>query len=119
MVTTAVTGADISPLATIGGGLTLNHPVGVVVGPDCVVGRRCALMQGVTLGHGRGGSPQVSDDVFVGPHAVLIGGITIGERTNIGANSVVNFSIPAGAIVRAPKAEIRKILSDSTEGARP
>src|SRR5690348_18458472 len=41
-----VTGADIATAATIGPGLQLFHPGGVVIGPECVVGSRCTIMQG-------------------------------------------------------------------------
>ncbi len=106
MVSSALTGSDLSPRAVVGGGLRLNHPVGVVVGPNCVVGARCSMMQGVTLGHGRGGSPVLGDDVFLGPHAVVIGGVQVASRVNVGANAVVSFPVPDGALVRAQKSSV-------------
>ena len=39
-VNLVVTGADIAFEARIGPGLVLYHPVGIVIGPDCVVGAR-------------------------------------------------------------------------------
>ena len=44
-VKAVLTGADISPRASIGGGLRLFHPVGVVIGPDCRLGSNCTVMQ--------------------------------------------------------------------------
>ncbi|HEY1739319.1 MAG TPA: serine acetyltransferase, partial [Acidimicrobiia bacterium] len=89
-----LTGSDISASARIGPGLQLHHPVSVVVGPRCVVGARCQMMQGVTLGHGYGGSPVVGDDVFIGSNAVIVGPITIGDGAHIGANAVVTSDVP-------------------------
>ncbi len=44
------TGIDIHPGASLGEGLFIDHGTGVVVGETCVIGRRCKIYQGVTLG---------------------------------------------------------------------
>jgi serine O-acetyltransferase len=95
-VNNVVTGADIASEARIGPGLRLFHPAGVVIGPDVTLGARCVVMQGVTLGHGRGGSPVVGDGVFIGPGAKVFGGVELGDECLVGANAVVTESIPAG-----------------------
>ncbi len=102
-----LTGADLAWQAEVGPGLLLYHPTGVVIGPDVVVGRRCALQQGVTLGaarerglvvDGRVDSPVVGDDVSIGAGARVIGAITLGHGCTIGANAVVLEDVPAGAL---------------------
>ena len=110
-----LTGADLASSAVVGAGLQLFHPFGVVIGPFVVIGDRARIMQGVTLGHGRGGSPTIGDDVFIGANAVIVGGITIGDRVSIGANSVVTFDVPSDSLVRAPKATTRSISRPSPE----
>ncbi|HTW20015.1 MAG TPA: serine acetyltransferase [Mycobacteriales bacterium] len=105
-----LTGSDISASARIGAGLQLHHPVSVVIGPRCVVGDRCQLMQGVTLGHGYGGSPVIGDDVFIGSNAVIVGPITVGDGAHIGANAVVTSDVPPRAVVRAPESRVVKVL---------
>lgn len=104
-----VTGSELSPSATVGSGLQLFHPVGVVIGPRVSIGARCRIMQGVTLGHGRLGSPTLGDDVFIGAHAVIVGGVTVGDRVSIGANSIVTFDVPDDALVRSSKSCVKTI----------
>lgn len=101
-----LTGSDISWDAEIGPGLQLFHPSSVVIGPRVTIGRNCRIMQGVTLGHGHGGSPRLGDDVFIGSNAVVVGAIDIGDHAHIGANSVVTFPVPLGARVRSQPARI-------------
>lgn len=98
-------GADIHPRATIGPGLFLVHSVGVVIGPDAVIGARARIHQGVTIGEpvhvgdGRWVSSRIGDDVTIGAGAVLLGGITVGSGAVIGANAVVTKDVPAGTTV--------------------
>jgi serine O-acetyltransferase len=92
-------GAEIHPRATIGPGLFLVHSSGVVIGPDVVIGARCRIHQGVTLGEpvhaGEGvwAAPEVGDDVVLGAHAVLLGNVTVGDRATVGANAVVTTDV--------------------------
>lgn len=100
-------GCDISWEARIGAGLRLDHPTGVVVGPHVIVGERCTLMQGVTLGN-NGGSPQLGDGVGVAAGAIIMGPVAIGAGALIGAGSVVTRSIPAGAVAFGNPATVRR-----------
>jgi serine O-acetyltransferase len=114
-----LTGADIAWQATVGPGLALMHPTGVVIGPDVVIGADCKIQQGVTLGagtarglvrDGRVDSPVIGDGVSIGSGAKVIGPVDIGDHARIGANAVVVKDVPAGsvavgvpAVVRAPR----------------
>jgi serine O-acetyltransferase len=104
----AVTGTDIATKASIGPGLRLPHPVGVVIGADSRLGRRCTIMQGVTIGAAQGKSPKLGDHVFVGPGAKVIGGVEIGAYASIGANSVVIKDVPAHRFAVGIPAEVRR-----------
>lgn len=119
-VNVVVTGADIATAAAIGPGLQLFHPVGVVIGPDCVLGARCTIMQGVTLGAGAGGSPSLGDDVFVGAGAKVFGRLQIEDRCVIGANAVVLEAMPADSFVAGAPARVIKRIEDPhhVRGAR-
>jgi serine O-acetyltransferase len=92
-------GAEIHPRASIGPGLLLVHSSGVVIGPDVVIGARCRIHQGVTLGEpvhlgdGVWAAPKVGDDVVLGAHAVLLGKVTVGDRAMVGANAVVTTDV--------------------------
>lgn len=105
-----LTGADIAHEATFGPGLCLWHPTGVVVAPGVVAGDRCSLHSCVTLGSTPAGSPELGDDVIVGPGARLYGAITVAENIQIGANAVVgkSFTEP-GVVLAGVPAEVLRI----------
>jgi serine O-acetyltransferase len=101
--TTAVTGVEIHPAARIGRGLFIDHGVGVVIGETADVGDDVTIYQGVTLGgtgFARGKRhPTVGNEVMIGAGSALLGPIVIGERSKIGANSVVIHDVPPGSTV--------------------
>ncbi len=98
-----LTGIEIHPAARLGRGLFIDHGMGVVIGETAEVGENVTLLQGVTLG---GTSlkrekrhPTLGDSVVVGAGAAVIGAITIGEGTRIGAGSVVVRDVPPNSVV--------------------
>jgi len=98
-----LTGVEIHPSAQIGRGFFIDHGAGVVIGETTVIGDRCHLHQGVTLGgtstRREKRHPTLQDDVIVGAGAKIIGAVTIGQGAKIGAGSVVVQSVPPGATV--------------------
>ncbi len=97
------TGVEIHPGAVLGSGVFIDHATGVVIGETAEVGDNVTIYHGVTLG---GTSldrikrhPTVGDDVTIGAGAKVLGAISIGAGSQIGANSVVVKSVPAGAVV--------------------
>lgn len=98
-----LTGIEIHPAAQIGEGLFIDHGMGVVIGETASLGSNVTLYQGVTLG-GTGFAvgkrhPSVGSDVTIGSGAKLLGPITVGDRSKIGANSVVIHDVPEGSTV--------------------
>jgi serine O-acetyltransferase len=98
-----VTGVEIHPAAEIGRGLFIDHGSGVVIGETAEIGDDVTLYQGVTLG-GTGFQrgkrhPTIESEVMVGSGAKLLGPITIGRRSKIGANSVVIHDVPENSTV--------------------
>ncbi|GBD24455.1 Serine acetyltransferase [bacterium HR29] len=98
-----LTGIEIHPGAKIGRRFFIDHGMGVVIGETAEIGDDVTLYQGVTLG---GTStlrvkrhPTLERGVVVGAGAKVIGAVTIGENTQIGAGSVVVTSVPANATV--------------------
>jgi len=94
-----LTSCEISPLAKIGSGLFLPHPMGIVVGELAVAGDDLTLLQHVTLGQRVEGldersNPQLGCGVVVSAGAVLLGDIKIGDYAVIGANAVVLQNVP-------------------------
>jgi len=98
-----LTGIEIHPGATIGRRLFIDHGMGVVVGETAVIGDDVLLYQGVTLGGtslAKGKRhPTLEDRVVVGAGAKVLGAITIGADSRIGANAVVVKSVPANSVV--------------------
>jgi serine O-acetyltransferase len=99
----ALTGIEIHPGATIGQGLFIDHGMGVVIGETTEIGEDITLFHRVTLG---GTSlekgkrhPTLGDRVVVGAGAKILGAITIGADTRIGANAVVVKSAPDNSVV--------------------
>jgi serine O-acetyltransferase len=102
-----LTGVEIHPGAHIGRGVFIDHGMGVVIGETSVVGDQCLLYQGVTLGgtgkeHGKR-HPTLMDNVVVGAGAKVLGAITVGANTRIGAGSVVLRNVaPDSTVVGIP-----------------
>ena len=99
----ALTGIEIHPGARIGHSVFIDHGMGVVIGETAEVGNRCLLYQGVTLGgtgkeHGKR-HPTLAENVVVGAGAKVLGAITIGANTRIGAGSVVVRDVESNCTV--------------------
>ncbi|WP_407068302.1 serine O-acetyltransferase EpsC [Lapillicoccus sp.] len=110
--TRARTGIEIHPGATIGRRLFIDHGMGVVIGETAVVGDDVMLYHDVTLG-GRSLAkvkrhPTVGDRVTIGSGARVLGDITLGDDSQIGANSVVTKDVPADSVAVGIPAQIRR-----------
>ncbi len=97
------TGIEIHPGAQIGKGFFVDHGHGVVIGETAVIGDNVTIYQGVTLG-GTGKEkgkrhPTLEDGVMVSVGAKILGNITIGENSKIGAGSVVLSDVPPNSTV--------------------
>jgi serine O-acetyltransferase len=116
--TRVLTGIEIHPAARIGDDFFIDHGMGVVVGETAEIGDSVTLYQGATLG-GTGFAtgkrhPTVQDNVTIGSGAKLLGPITIGHGSKIGANSVVIHDVPPhSTVVGNPGHPVR------VEGRRP
>ncbi len=92
------TNVEIHPGAQIGKGIFIDHGAGIVIGETTIIGDNCIIYQGVTLG-GTGKQtgkrhPTLEEDVQVSAGAKILGNITIGAHSKIGANSVVIKDVP-------------------------
>lgn len=97
------TGIEIHPAAVIGRRFFIDHGMGVVIGETCQIGDNVTLYQGVTLG-GTGKErgkrhPTLEDNVLVATGAKVLGSITIGESSKVGAGSVVLKDVPPNSTV--------------------
>ena len=96
-------GVTLPPTAAVGPGLHLPHGGRVVVHGEAILGQDCCINQGATIGvSGRGerrGVPVLGDRVYVGPNAVVVGPIEVGDDVLVGANSLVNRDVPPSTTV--------------------
>ncbi|RYL89921.1 serine O-acetyltransferase [Sporolactobacillus sp. THM7-4] len=97
------TGIEIHPGAQIGRRFFMDHGMGIVIGETCEIGDDVTLFQGVTLG-GTGKEkgkrhPTVGNDVLISAGAKVLGSITIGDHSKIGAGSVVLHDVPPDSTV--------------------
>ncbi len=107
-----MTGIEIHPGAQIGKGLFIDHGMGVVVGETAIIGDNVLLYQGVTLG-GTGlekgkRHPTIGNNVVIGGGAKVLGNITIGDNSYIGANAVVIKDVPPNSTVVGVPGRITK-----------
>ena len=98
-----LTGVEIHPGAVIGRRFFIDHGMGVVIGETTVIGDDVLMYHGVTLGgtslrHGKR-HPTLGDDIVVGAGATVLGNVTVGSHSMIGANAVVVADAPAGSVL--------------------
>ncbi len=109
-------GLDVPPSVTIGPGLYVPHPVGTTVMARSL-GANVSLIACITVGmRNEAQFPIIGDNVFVGAGARILGGITVGEGAQIGANAVVVKDVPAGrTAVGIPARLLPEASATSTE----
>lgn len=98
-----LTGIEIHPGAKIGRRFFIDHGMGIVIGETCEIGDNVSVFQGVTLG-GTGKEkgkrhPTIQDNVLIATGAKVLGSITVGENSKIGAGSVVLKEVPPNSTV--------------------
>jgi putative colanic acid biosynthesis acetyltransferase WcaB len=107
-------GIEIPVSARIGKGLKIYHGFGLVVHPATVMGSGCVLRHCTTIGTkdnsnvNKQTAPVIGDNVDVGCNAVIIGPITIGKESIIGAGSVVVHNVPEKSVVCGNPARVTK-----------
>jgi serine O-acetyltransferase len=96
-----VTGVELPCEANIGHRLRIDHFGGVIISGDVVLGDDVIIRNGVTIGLRRAGvrgSPKIGNRVDIGAGAKILGPITIGDDTMIGANAVLLKDVPPDSI---------------------
>lgn len=93
-----ITNIDIHPAATIGNRVFIDHGTGVVIGETSIIEDDVLIYQGVTLGGVNLSAgkrhPTIKKGAVIGAGAKVLGNITIGEDSKVGANSVVVKEVP-------------------------
>lgn len=113
-----LTGVEIHPGATIGRRFFIDHGMGIVIGETAEIGDDVMLYHGVTLG----GSelvqskrhPTIGNGVMIGAGAKVLGPVTIGEGSAVGANAVVTKDAPPNSILIGIPAKARPRKPEQT-----
>jgi serine O-acetyltransferase len=97
------TGIEIHPGAQIGRRFFIDHGMGVVIGETSEIGDDVTLYHGVTLGgvsiqKGKR-HPTLESGVVIGAGAKVLGPITVGANSRVGANAVVVKDVPPDSVV--------------------
>lgn len=76
--------------------------MGIVIGETSIIGNDVTIYHGVTLGgvslfKGKR-HPTINDNVIIGAGAKVLGNITIGNNSKIGANSVILKDVPENSV---------------------
>ena len=114
------TGIEIHPGAKIGRRFFIDHGMGVVIGETCEIGNNVTVFQGVTLG-GTGKEkgkrhPTIHDNALIATGAKVLGSITIGENSKVGAGSVVLKDVPPHSTVVGIPGKV--VIQDGVKVAR-
>ena len=121
-----LTAIEIHPAVKIGNGFFVDHGAGLVIGETAVLGNNITMYQQVTLG---GISPSlrakeqkntprhpiIEDEVIIGSGAQILGSITIGKNSRIGANAVVLKNVPANqTYIGIPARKVRSSIENNS-----
>ncbi|GHT66754.1 serine O-acetyltransferase [Bacteroidia bacterium] len=99
------------PKNVFGPGLSIAHYGTIVINPATRIGKNCRIHASVNIGASGGSpkAPQIGDNVYIGPGAIIFGDISIADNVSIGANATVNKSIETpNCIVAGSPAKIVK-----------
>lgn len=108
---------DFSWRTEVGGGLAITHGWCLVVSPQARIGCNVTLFHGVTLGRRDRllsdgtrivGYPVIEDEVWIGPHAIIVGGITVGRGSRVAGGAFITESVPAYSVVSGNPAVVVK-----------
>lgn len=113
---TSLLGVEIGKQVELGRGVYFVHSLGTVIGGDAQVGQRVRFYGNNTVGTAKdNGFPTIEDDVWVGAGARILGPITVGARSRIGANAVVLQDVPPDSVAVGIPARIlpRRDAADS------
>src|SRR5215208_545557 len=117
-----LTGIEIHPGAKIGRRFFIDHGMGVVIGETTEIGDDVTIYQGVTLG---GTStqrtkrhPTIEDSVTIFSGAAVLGPVTVGRHSRVGAGSVLVTSVPAHSTVVGIPGKVVKVEAQHTPAGK-
>ncbi|WP_425411298.1 serine O-acetyltransferase [Microbacterium gubbeenense] len=110
------TGISIPP-GVFGPGLSVAHHGSIVVNDNAKVGAWCRIHCGTNIGISRGEAPYIGSFAYIAPGAVVYGGVSLGSRVAVGANSVVSRDAPEGVTLAGAPAKV--VSNDGSNRVMP
>ena len=116
-ITDIILGCEIPASTKIGRGLIIHHGRATVLNKKVVIGNNVTLKHNTTIGNKGNllgedmGSPKIEDNVIIEPHSIIIGPITIGRNSIIGAGSVVVKNVEPYSIVAGNPAKLIRVIN--------
>lgn len=112
-------GIEIPNTVNIGKGLLLQHPYGITINSQSIIGNNVTIYKGATIGNiktgKKKGTPIIGDYVYIGLNSTVVGGVKIGSDVLIAPNTYVNFDVPDHSIVIGSPGVIHH-KNNATEG---
>ena len=114
---TGLAGIDFSWRTQVGGGFIFTHAWGSVINEKAIIGQNVTIFHGVTIGrldkiNADGeritGYPIIENEVWIGPHAIIVGGVRIGQGSRIAGGAFINFDVPAYSVISGNPGAITK-----------
>jgi len=114
---TQLAGIDFSWQTEVGPGFAITHGWGMVINPGARIGSNVTLFHGVTLGQRdriaadgvrTSECPVIEDEVWIGPHAIIVGGVRVGRGSRIGGGAFVTEDVPPYSVVAGNPSTIVK-----------
>ena len=118
---TALLGVEIGKHVELGRGVYFVHSLGTVIGGNARVGERVRFYGNNTVGTAKdNGYPVIEEDVSVGAGARILGPVTVGARSRIGANAVVLQDVPPDSVAVGIPARIvsRQAMTEAEKACR-
>lgn len=88
---------DIPLSVQCGYGLYLGHGMCIVINGSTIIGNNVNLSQFLNIGSNDNSYAKIEDNVYIAPHVSIVGGLTIGANSSIGAGTVVIKDVPQNA----------------------
>ncbi|MEO6550701.1 MAG: hypothetical protein ABIN94_22035 [Ferruginibacter sp.] len=102
-ISQVITGLSLPIGLKVGKGIFISHSGTIIINSNCELGENCNLAPDTVIGfgikNGIRGYPKIGNRVFIGPGAKIFGPIVIGDDVAVGANAVINSSVPDKAVV--------------------
>ena len=86
------------PPENIGGGLYFQHGFATIVAAK-QIGENCSINQQVTIGYNGKNAPVIKDGVTICAGAIVVGNVTLGNNSIVGAGAVVTHDVDDNTIV--------------------